>query len=124
MQRPRVAGDTALSDPTIFGFDPLLELDAVIAAQSHPLPALLRMFLSCGLGDLHAWQHAHADTTEELGACPGCPSLTSTRDSLTTAQKINKVNAGLDAAQLKCKIRLSPSPTSDSRTLDRSYAQA
>ncbi|KAH9053287.1 PCI-domain-containing protein [Lactarius vividus] len=32
---------TALSDPTIFDYDPLFKLDAVLAAQAHPLFALL-----------------------------------------------------------------------------------
>ena len=61
---------TALSNPTIFDFDPLFKLDAVLAAQKHPLFALLRIFLSGGLDDLHAWQHAHADTAGEFGTCP------------------------------------------------------
>jgi translation initiation factor 3 subunit M len=59
---------TALSNPTIFDFDPLFKLDAVLAAQSHPLFALLRIFLSGGLDDLHAWQDTHADTAMEFGA--------------------------------------------------------
>lgn len=70
---------TAVSDPTIFDFDPLFKLDAVLAAQAHPLFALLRIFLSGGPDDLRAWQHAHADTTGEFG---------------------------LNAAQLERKIRL------------------
>jgi translation initiation factor 3 subunit M len=78
----RVALDaiaTALSNRTIFDFDPLFKLDAVLAAQAHPLFALLRIFLSGGLDDLHAWQNAHADTAMEFG---------------------------LDSAQLERKIRL------------------
>ncbi|KAF8263947.1 hypothetical protein EI94DRAFT_1772790 [Lactarius quietus] len=70
---------TALSDPSIFDFDPLFKLDAVLAAQAHPLFALLRVFLSGGLDDLHAWQRAHANTAGEFS---------------------------LDAAQLERKIRL------------------
>jgi translation initiation factor 3 subunit M len=69
----------ALSNPSIFDFDPLYKLDAVLAAQTHPLFALLRVFLSGGLDDLHAWQHAHTDTTGEFS---------------------------LDTAQLERKIRL------------------
>jgi translation initiation factor 3 subunit M len=53
-----------VSCPTVFDFDPLFKLDAVLAAQSHPLFALLRTFLSGGLDDLRAWQRAHADITE------------------------------------------------------------
>ncbi|KAH8989688.1 PCI-domain-containing protein [Lactarius akahatsu] len=70
---------TALSDPTIFDFDPLFKLDAVLAVKAHPLFALLRVFLSGGPDDLHAWQNAHASTAGEFS---------------------------LDAAQLERKIRL------------------
>ncbi|KAI9444367.1 hypothetical protein BJY52DRAFT_1194425 [Lactarius psammicola] len=42
----------ALSNQTIFDFD---TLDAVLTAQTHPLFALLRVFLSDGPDDLHAW---------------------------------------------------------------------
>ena len=39
--------------PTIFDFDPLFDLDTVPAAQA--LFALLRVIISGGLDDLHAW---------------------------------------------------------------------
>ncbi|KAH8982062.1 hypothetical protein EDB86DRAFT_2751506, partial [Lactarius hatsudake] len=35
---------TALSDPITFGFDPLLQPEAIFAAQAYPLFALLRIF--------------------------------------------------------------------------------
>ncbi|KAH9057289.1 PCI-domain-containing protein [Lactarius vividus] len=70
---------TALSDPTIFDYDPLFKLDAVLAAQAHPLFALLRVFLSGAPDDLHAWQSTHASTAAEFS---------------------------LDSAQLERKIRL------------------
>lgn len=47
-------------------FDPLFKLDAVLAAQAHPLFALLRIFLSGGLDDLQTWQRTHADTASEF----------------------------------------------------------
>ena len=52
-QRRSVSRST-LSNPTIFDFDPVFKLDAVLSAQAHPLFALLRIFLSGGLDDLHA----------------------------------------------------------------------
>ena len=58
---------TALSNPTIFDFDPHFKLDAVLVAQAHPLFALLWIFLSGGLDDLYAWQHVHAGAVGELG---------------------------------------------------------
>ncbi|KAF8462486.1 PCI-domain-containing protein [Russula ochroleuca] len=70
---------TALSNPTVFDFDPLFKLDAVVATRSHPLFALLRIFFNGGLDDLHTWQRAHADISSTFG---------------------------LDAAQLERKIRL------------------
>jgi len=39
--------------PTIFDFKPLFDLDAVLAAQA-PF-VLLRILISGGLDDLHAW---------------------------------------------------------------------
>ncbi|KAH9983835.1 PCI-domain-containing protein [Russula vinacea] len=70
---------TALSNPTVFDFDPLFKLDAVVATRSHPLFALLRIFFNGGVDDLHTWQRAHADVSSTFG---------------------------LDAAQLERKIRL------------------
>jgi translation initiation factor 3 subunit M len=70
---------TAVSDPAVLDFDPLFKLDAVLAAKSHPLFALLRIFLNGGLDDLRAWQRAHADVSSTFR---------------------------LDPEQLECKIRL------------------
>lgn len=58
---------TAVSNPAVFEFDPLFKLDAVIATKSHPLFALLRIFLNGGLDDLHTWQRAHADVSSSFG---------------------------------------------------------
>src|SRR6266702_5154765 len=54
--------------PTIFDFDLLFDLDAVLAAQA--LFALLRIFINGGMDDSHAWKHAHADATGECGTSP------------------------------------------------------
>ncbi|KAI9456665.1 hypothetical protein BJY52DRAFT_1187742 [Lactarius psammicola] len=61
---------TALSDPTVFNFDPLFQFDAVLTAQAHPLFVLFRIFLSSGLDDLHAWQHARAGTPGNTDGVP------------------------------------------------------
>jgi translation initiation factor 3 subunit M len=61
---------TALSNPTVFDFDPLFKLDAVVATRSHPLFALLRIFFNGGVDDLHTWQRAHADVSSTFGAPP------------------------------------------------------
>ena len=61
---------TALSNPAVFDFDPLFKLDAVIATKSHPLFALLQIFLNGGLDGLHTWQRANADVSSSFGALP------------------------------------------------------
>ena len=61
---------TALSNSTVFDFDPLFKLDAVVATRSHPLFALLQVFFNGGVDDLHAWQSAHADVSSKFGASP------------------------------------------------------
>ena len=66
---------TALSNPTVFDFDPLFKLDAVVATRSHPLFALLRIFFNGGVDDLHTWQSAHADVSSTFGAHPSLFSL-------------------------------------------------
>jgi translation initiation factor 3 subunit M len=58
---------TAVSVPSVFDFDPLFKLDAVLAVHSHPLFALLRIFLNGGLDDLRSWQRAHADFIKSYG---------------------------------------------------------
>ncbi|KAI9447422.1 hypothetical protein H4582DRAFT_1893767 [Lactarius indigo] len=50
---------TTLSKGTIFDFEKLFKLDAFLAAQVHPLFALLHTFLSGGTNYLHAWPAAH-----------------------------------------------------------------
>ncbi|KAH9010012.1 hypothetical protein EDB84DRAFT_1570868 [Lactarius hengduanensis] len=55
----------ALRDPTIFNFDQLFELNAVLTAQMRPL-FVLRTFLSGTPDALHAWQKAHTDTSRSV----------------------------------------------------------
>ena len=97
---------TAVSNPAVLDFDPLFKLDAVLATKSHPLFALLRIFLSGGLDDLRAWQRAHADVSSKFGASP--LPLVHTPFRVTNRYQhtgwVNKI--GLDSAQLECKIRL------------------
>ncbi|KAG6891681.1 hypothetical protein C0992_010084 [Termitomyces sp. T32_za158] len=46
---------TALRLPSVFDFDPLFKLDAVISAKGHELFSLLQIFLSDGLLEFNAW---------------------------------------------------------------------
>ncbi|KAH9021502.1 hypothetical protein EDB85DRAFT_2293486 [Lactarius pseudohatsudake] len=55
----------ALRDPTIFDFDRLFELNAVLIAQMHPL-FVLWTFLSGTPDALHTWQNAHTDTSRSV----------------------------------------------------------
>lgn len=46
----------ALSDPTMYDFDPLFRIDAVVeSAKDHEIFELLRVFLTGGLEELKAW---------------------------------------------------------------------
>ncbi|KAI0029925.1 hypothetical protein K488DRAFT_55321 [Vararia minispora EC-137] len=56
---------TALTNPTIFDFDPLFKLDAVVAAKDDPLFSLLRIFLSGGLPELEAWHGSNSGALEK-----------------------------------------------------------
>lgn len=59
---------TALRSPTIFDFDPLFRLDAVVAAKDHELFALLQVFLNDGLAQFQAWESSHADSISKYSA--------------------------------------------------------
>ncbi|KAI9430102.1 hypothetical protein H4582DRAFT_2064112 [Lactarius indigo] len=72
-RRPPIAGDisalidsiaVALSDLTIFNFVLLFEFNADLDASPHLPFALLWIFPSGRLDDLHARQHTHVDTEE------------------------------------------------------------
>jgi len=52
---------TALRLPTIFDFDGLFRINAVVAAKSHELFSLLQIFLNDGLAQYNAWESKHGD---------------------------------------------------------------
>ncbi|KAI9431305.1 hypothetical protein H4582DRAFT_2007320 [Lactarius indigo] len=69
--RPTVFYPTALPVLTIFDFDPVQELDAVLAAQLHSFFVLFQIFQCGGLDDLDAYRHVHViDITGEYGTYP------------------------------------------------------
>ncbi|KAH7923661.1 hypothetical protein BV22DRAFT_1113278 [Leucogyrophana mollusca] len=55
----------ALRLPTVFDFDPLFKLDAVIASKEHELFSLLQIFLNGGLPEFQAWNGSHAGALEK-----------------------------------------------------------
>ncbi|KAJ3783178.1 PCI domain-containing protein [Lentinula aff. detonsa] len=50
---------SALRFPSIFEFDALFKLDAVVANKDHELFALLQVFLNDGLSEFKAWETSH-----------------------------------------------------------------
>ncbi|KAG5639667.1 hypothetical protein H0H81_005850 [Sphagnurus paluster] len=56
---------TALRLPTVFDFDPLFKLDAVLTEKGHDLYSLLQIFLNSGLPEFQAWEASHADLLEK-----------------------------------------------------------
>ncbi|KAF9651741.1 PCI-domain-containing protein [Thelephora ganbajun] len=65
--------------PSVFDFDTLFKIDAMIKLQGHELFSLLKVFLSGGLEDYKNWESEHSASIEKYG---------------------------LDKAQLERKIRL------------------
>ena len=57
----------ALRLPAIFSFDPLIKLDAVVAAKDHELFSLLQLFLNDGLVEFRAWEANHPGVFEKYG---------------------------------------------------------
>lgn len=55
---------TALRLPTVFDFDALFKLDAVINIKDHELFSLLQIFLNGGLPEFNAWQSSHPQALE------------------------------------------------------------
>jgi len=55
---------SALRLPTIFDFDPLLKLKAVLAVKDHELFGLLQIFLNNGLSEFKSWVSGHPETLE------------------------------------------------------------
>jgi hypothetical protein len=57
----------ALRLPSLFDFDPLFKLDAIIAAKDHELFSLLQIFLNSGLSEFKSWEEHHSGTLEKYG---------------------------------------------------------
>ncbi|KAF9481875.1 PCI domain-containing protein [Pholiota conissans] len=55
----------ALRLPSVFDFDALFKLDAVIAIKDHELFSLLQIFLNGGLPEFKAWQSSHPQILEK-----------------------------------------------------------
>lgn len=58
---------TALRLPTVFDFDPLFKLDAVIAVKDHELFSLLQIYLNDSLLEFNAWEASHPGAFEKYG---------------------------------------------------------
>ncbi|KAJ3911423.1 hypothetical protein F5877DRAFT_9775, partial [Lentinula edodes] len=52
---------SALQIPSIFDFDALFKLDAVVANKDHELFSLLQVFLNHGLSEYKSWEASHPD---------------------------------------------------------------
>jgi len=63
---------TSLKLPSVFDFDTLFKIDAVIALQGHELFSLLRVFLSGGLEDYKKWESKYSGSIEKHGNYPHC----------------------------------------------------
>ncbi|KAJ3996966.1 PCI domain-containing protein [Lentinula boryana] len=55
----------ALRIPSIFEFDALFKLDAVVANKDHELFALLQVFLNDGLSEFKVWETSHPGALEQ-----------------------------------------------------------
>lgn len=60
---------TALRLPTVFDFDALFRLDAVVAAKDSDIYPLLQIFLNDGLSEYKAWVAGHADILSKYSMC-------------------------------------------------------
>lgn len=60
----------ALRLPTIFDFDALFKLDAVISVKEHELFSLLQVFLNGGIEEYTSWQASNAGALEKHSAYP------------------------------------------------------
>ncbi|PPQ68277.1 hypothetical protein CVT26_006193 [Gymnopilus dilepis] len=56
---------SALRLPTVFDFDPLFKLDAVVSIKDHELFSLLQVFLNNGLAEFNTWQSQHSGVLEK-----------------------------------------------------------
>ncbi|KAG0702392.1 hypothetical protein DFH29DRAFT_921438 [Suillus ampliporus] len=60
----------ALRLPSLFDLDPLLKLDAVVAAKDHELFLLLQVFLNGGLPEFCSWLESHPSVPEKYELDP------------------------------------------------------
>lgn len=91
---------TSLKLPSVFDFDALFKIDAIIDLQGHELFSLLRVFLSGGLEDYKKWESERSASIDKYGDCPHY------RGSHWGFTLIFKPPSGLDRVQLVRKIRL------------------
>ncbi|KAG1844398.1 hypothetical protein C8R48DRAFT_678419 [Suillus tomentosus] len=61
----------ALCSPTLFDFDPLFKLDAVVSAKDHEAFSLLQVFFNSGLPELHSWLESHPTILEKYANIKG-----------------------------------------------------
>ena len=57
----------ALRLPTVFDFDPLFKLNAVVALKDHELFSLLQLFVNGGLVEFQTWVESHPGVIENHG---------------------------------------------------------
>lgn len=89
----------SLKLPSVFDFDALFKIDAIIELHGHELFSLLKIFLSGGLDDYKRWEARYSASIEKYGdflRCWGSLHL-----ALTFCR-----SSELDQAQLERKIRL------------------
>lgn len=74
---------TALRLPSIFDFDALFKLSAIMAVKDHELFSLLRIFLNDGLPEYENWEASHQGALQKYrkSNCldfpdPGCAQTT------------------------------------------------
>ncbi|KAJ3719491.1 PCI domain-containing protein [Lentinula raphanica] len=56
---------TALCIPSIFDFDAIFKLDAVVANKDHELFSLLQIFLNDGISEFQEWEASHPGSLEK-----------------------------------------------------------
>ena len=59
---------TALRLPSVFDFDALFRIDAVLAAKDSDIYPLLQIFLNDGLAEYSAWASSHGDVLTKYSA--------------------------------------------------------
>lgn len=86
--------------PTVFDFDALFKLDAVVAIKEHELFSLLQIFLSGNLPEFKAWSSSHPQTLEKHRKCSFLRLLHPCSSCL------NLLSLEISASELERKIRL------------------